>query len=115
MVNTFIPGEGLSGITVPREKRSNIAAEAQLGIPSYRRNRSGTQEAILHRDISANNLLLDIALSLKLSDFQGRVLAPNGVIIEDGLSVECTKSFMPRADSGHVDWRTEIFALGSAI
>ena len=70
---------------------------------------------ILHRDISANNLLLDVSLSLKLSDFQGRVLTSNGDIIEDGLSIEGTKSFMPRADSGHADWRTEIFALGSAF
>jgi len=70
---------------------------------------------VLHRDISANNFLLDAGLNLKLSDFQGRVLAPNGDVVEDGLSIESTKSSMPRGDSDHADWRTDIFALGSAF
>lgn len=70
---------------------------------------------VLHCDISAGNLLLDAELNIKLSDFQGRLLGPNGEVDEDGLSVENTKSFMPRVDLNHADWRTEIFALGSAF
>ena len=73
------------------------------------------KKRVLHRDISANNLLLDAELNIKLSNFQGRLLAPDGEIQEDGLSVENTKSFMPRANSNHADWKTEIFALGSAF
>lgn len=73
------------------------------------------QKHVLHRDISVNNLLLDAELNIKLSDFQGRLLAPNGEVQEEGLSVENTKSFMPRANSNHADWKTEIFALGSAF
>ena len=70
---------------------------------------------VLHRDISANNILLDAELNAKLSDFQGRLLSSNGETQEDGLSVENTKSYMPRADSNHADWKTEIFALGSTF
>jgi len=73
------------------------------------------EKRVLHRDISASNLLLDAELNIKLSDFQGRLLSPNGDVEEDGLSVENTKSFMPRADLNYADWRTEIFALGSAF
>ena len=70
---------------------------------------------VLHRDISVSNLLLDAELNVKLSDFQGRLLGPDGEVKEDGLSVENTKSFMPRVNPNHADWRTEIFALGSAF
>ena len=73
------------------------------------------QKRVLHRDISTNNLLLDTELNIKLSDFQGRLLTPDGKVEEDGLSVENTKSFMPRVDCNHADWKTEIFALGSAF
>ena len=73
------------------------------------------QKRVLHRDISANNLLLDAGLNVKLSDFQGRLLTLDGEVQEDGPSIESTKSFMPRIDSDHADWKTEIFALGSAF
>ena len=73
------------------------------------------QKHVLHRDLSASNLLLDADLNVKLSDFQGRLLGPDGEVKEDGLSVENTKSFMPRLDSDHADWKTEIFALGSTF
>lgn len=73
------------------------------------------KKRVLHRDISVSNVLLDAELNVKLSDFQGRLLAPDGGVEVEGLSVENTKSFMPRVDSGYADWKTEIFALGSAL
>jgi len=73
------------------------------------------KKRVLHRDISANNLLLDAELNVKLSDFQGRLLTPDGEVEEDGLSIENTKSFMPRVSSNYADWKTEIFALGSVF
>ena len=73
------------------------------------------EKLVLHRDISANNILLDAELNAKLSDFQGRLLTPSGETQEEGLSIESTKSFMPRADFNHADWKTEIFALGSTF
>lgn len=59
--------------------------------------------------------LLDVELDIKLGDFQGRILAQDEKVQEDGLSVENTKSFMPRDDSNYADLKTEIFALGSYI
>ena len=70
---------------------------------------------VLHCDISARNLLLDAEFNIKLSDFQGRLLELHGEAEEDGPSVENTKSFMPRVDSNHADWKIEIFPLPSAF
>ncbi len=74
------------------------------------------KKGVLHRDISANNLLLDAELDIKLSELQGRLLAwDGGEAEEDGLSVENTKSFLPRDDSNHADSKTEISAIESAF
>ncbi|MCJ1248030.1 hypothetical protein MMC30_005245 [Trapelia coarctata] len=73
------------------------------------------QKRVLHRDVAAHNLLLDAELNVKLSDFQGRLLSPDGKVEVDGLSVENTKAFMPRVDFDHADWRTKVFALASAF
>ncbi|MCJ1407305.1 hypothetical protein MMC19_001376, partial [Ptychographa xylographoides] len=69
----------------------------------------------IHRDINVNNLLLDISLDIKLCDFQGFLLGPNGSIEARGTAVENTKSSMPREDLLSGNQHTDIFALGSAF
>ncbi|PVH79411.1 kinase-like protein [Cadophora sp. DSE1049] len=54
---------------------------------------------VIHCDVSAGNLLFDKDLNVKLCDFQGRLLHPDGTIHLNGDSAE----------------GTDIFALGSAI
>jgi len=54
-------------------------------------------------------------LTVKLCDFQGRLLRPDGSVDKDGLARENIKSFMPRADPNYSDRKTDIFALGSAF
>ena len=39
----------------------------------------------------------------------------NGEILVDGLSRECSKSYMPRCHGGYAYIKTDLFALGSAI
>ncbi|KAL8939914.1 MAG: hypothetical protein Q9211_002518 [Gyalolechia sp. 1 TL-2023] len=70
---------------------------------------------VLHCDINVKNLLLDDELTVKLCDFQGRLLRPDGTIAKDGLARENTKSCMPRAYPDYSDRKTDIFALGSAF
>ncbi|KAF4510677.1 hypothetical protein G6O67_002552 [Ophiocordyceps sinensis] len=70
---------------------------------------------ILHCDIRHDNLLLDANLDLKLADFQGQHFSANGDILLDALSVESTKSYLPRKPADHASTRTDLFALGSAI
>lgn len=41
--------------------------------------------------------------------------SPHGKTLLDGLSKECTKSFMSRSHGDFADVKTDIFALGSAI
>lgn len=41
--------------------------------------------------------------------------SPHGETLLDGLSRECTKSFMSRSHGDFADVKTDIFALGSAI
>ncbi|KJZ71058.1 hypothetical protein HIM_09530 [Hirsutella minnesotensis 3608] len=70
---------------------------------------------ILHCDIRHDNLLLDANLELKLADFQGQHFSTNGEILLDALSVEFTKSYLPRKPADHASVRTDLFALGSTI
>lgn len=70
---------------------------------------------VLHCDISVGNLLLDSDLNIKLSDFQGRLLHPDGTVILDGGAHESVMSSMPRLDRNSCDYNTDIFALGTAI
>lgn len=70
---------------------------------------------VLHCDINVNNMLLDDDLTVKLCDFQGRLLRADGSIDRDGLARENVKSFKPRADPNYSDRKTDLFALGSAF
>ena len=70
---------------------------------------------VIHCDISAGNLLLDKDLNVKLCDFQGRLLYPDGTIHLNGDSAEGVKSSMPRSDPNDANQKTDIFALRSAI
>lgn len=73
------------------------------------------QKRIIHFHINLRNILLDQNLDLKLADFQGMLKDPDGKVLLDGLSRECTKSFSPRVHGDHADEKTDLFALGSAI
>ena len=50
---------------------------------------------------------------MQLGDFQGEYLAPDGTVYE-GYSWEGAKAYLPR-DSARVDYRSDLFAVGSAI
>jgi serine/threonine protein kinase len=70
---------------------------------------------VIHRHINVNNFLLDENLNLKPCDFQGHLLGPNENVERRGNAIENAKSHMPRAEPSHADWKTDIFALGSAF
>ena len=70
---------------------------------------------VLHCDMSVGNLLLDSNMNIKLSDFQGKLLQPDGTVIFNGGVGENTMSWMPRADRGLSNCKTDIFALGTVV
>ncbi|KAF1844429.1 kinase-like protein [Cucurbitaria berberidis CBS 394.84] len=82
-----------------------------------------TAEAVAHAhrknviicDINVRNILLDAELHVKLCDFQGRLLGPEGETLCDGGASENAESSMPRHNQEFADARTDIFALGSTI
>lgn len=73
------------------------------------------RKRIIYGDINPRNLLLDQNLNVKLADFQGMYKSFDRSVLLDGLSRECTKSFLPRTNGDHADIKTDHFALGSAI
>jgi serine/threonine protein kinase len=73
------------------------------------------EKNVLHCDFSVGNLLLSDDLSIKLCDFQGRLLGSDGVVILNGGAAEGSMSSMPRKDRSHCDQRTDIFAFGTAL
>ncbi|RSL41363.1 hypothetical protein CEP53_012795, partial [Fusarium sp. AF-6] len=70
---------------------------------------------VVHCDLSTGNLLLDSALNIKIGDFEGILLHPDGTIALDGGARYNTLSSMPRDDQDHCDYQTDRFTLGTAI
>lgn len=62
-----------------------------------------------------DNILLDANLDLRLADFQGQHFSEDGDVVLDALSVEFTKTYLPRKPADHASIRTDLFALGSVI
>lgn len=91
------------------EQRLKWASQAAEGL-AYIHSKN-----VLHCDISVGNLLLDTDLNIKLSDFQGRLQHPDGTVFIDGGAAESTMSSMPRLDRNYCDYKTDFFALGTAI
>ncbi|KAK3904169.1 kinase-like domain-containing protein [Staphylotrichum tortipilum] len=70
---------------------------------------------VLHCDIQPTNLLLDKDLHVKLSDFQGKLLAEEcTMVLVDGGSMEPYRFSLPR-DNFRTDVKTDLFALGCTV
>ncbi|CAG7923879.1 unnamed protein product [Penicillium olsonii] len=70
---------------------------------------------VIHCDICLHNVLLDENIEAVLADFQGILLSQNNQVLVDGRTRECPKSYMPREDVEYASFKTDLFALGSAI
>jgi serine/threonine protein kinase len=71
---------------------------------------------VVHCDVCLHNVLLDENLDVVLADFQGLLLSSTtGKPLLDGLTRESSKSFMPRDNVYFASYRTDLFAVGSAI
>ncbi|KAL9033168.1 MAG: hypothetical protein Q9180_006094 [Flavoplaca navasiana] len=119
-------GQREDGLLLERALRGSIAQFLKDYTPTWQQRLAWARQAteavavthragVIHCDVNVNNLLLDNDLMVKLCDFQGRLLRPDGSVDKDGLARENIKSFMPRADPNHSDRKTDIFALGSAF
>ena len=119
-------GQREDGLLLERAPRGSIVHFLKDYTPTWQQRLSWARQAteavavihragVIHCDINVNNLLLDDHLTIKLCDFQGRLLRLDGSVDKDGLARENIKSFMPRADPNYSDRKTDIFALGSAF
>ncbi|KAK4866871.1 hypothetical protein LT330_008034 [Penicillium expansum] len=71
---------------------------------------------VIHCDICLHNVLLDDNFDIILADFQGLVISSeDGRTLLDGLTRECAKSYMPRQHLYSASYRTDLFAVGSAM
>lgn len=89
-----------------RLKWSKQAAEAVAYIHKKR---------ILHCHLTADCLLLDENLDIKLCSLGGKLLTPDGRIVIEGDTWIFAKESMPRDDYDYSDCKTDIFGLGSTI
>jgi serine/threonine protein kinase len=94
---------------IPFDRRLRWCKQAAEAV-SYIRGKH-----VIHCDISLRNFLLDENLDLQLADFQGMLKSLENETVLDGLSRECSKSYLPRDDGDFACVKTDIFALGSAI
>ncbi|KAL8736211.1 MAG: hypothetical protein Q9166_000366 [cf. Caloplaca sp. 2 TL-2023] len=119
-------GQREDGLLLERARRGSIAQFLKNYTPTWQQRFAWACQAteavavthragVIHCDINVNNFLLDDNLTVKLCDFQGRLLRADGSVDKDGLARENIKSFMPRADPNFSDRRTDIFALGSTF
>ena len=119
-------GQREDGLLLERARRGSIAQFLKDYTPTWQQRFAWARQAtaavavthragVIHCDVNVNNLLLDDNLTVKLCDFQGRLLRADGSVDRDGLARENIKSFMPRADPNYSDWKTDIFALGSTF
>ena len=119
-------GQRADGLMLERLRRGSLAQFLRDYTPTLQQRLAWARQAteavavthkagVLHCDINVNNFLLDDNLTIKLCDFQGRLLRADGSIERDGLARENIKSFMPRVDPNHADQKTDIFALGSTF
>jgi hypothetical protein len=61
------------------------------------------QSNVLICDIHVWNIRLDAKFYVKLCDFEGRLLSPDGEALISGRASENAKSFMPRCDKEFVN------------
>ncbi|KAK4696948.1 hypothetical protein P7C71_g1056, partial [Lecanoromycetidae sp. Uapishka_2] len=119
-------GQREDGLLLERAWHGSIAQYLKGHTPTWQLRLAWARQAteavavthragVIHCDINVNNLLLDDTLTVKLCDFQGKLLHPDGTVDKHGFSCENIKSFMPRADPNYSDRKTDIFALGSAF
>ncbi|KAL6163776.1 hypothetical protein ACJQWK_10301 [Exserohilum turcicum] len=95
--------------TIIDEEKLRFAKEIAEGVAyAYAKN-------VIICDIHVRNVLLDSQLHVKLCDFQGRILAPDGTVLCDGGASENAEAFMPRSDLDSASIQIDIFALGSTI
>ena len=119
-------GQREDGLLLERVLYGSIAQFLKDCTPTWQQKLSWVHQAteavavthmagVIHCDINVNNLLLDDHLMVKLCDFQGLLLGPDGSVELDGLARENIKSSMPRTDPDFADRTTDIFALGSTF
>ncbi|KAK3169507.1 hypothetical protein OEA41_008891 [Lepraria neglecta] len=90
-------GQREDGLLLERARRGPIAQFLKDYTPTWQQRFAWGRQAtkavvvthragVIHCDINVNNLLLDDNLTVKLCDFQGRLLWADGSVDKDGLA-----------------------------
>lgn len=111
----FTGGNAVQGLRLEFATNGSVAQYLKIHNPTMLQKLSWSQQAAEGTAYIHASSVLHCDLDIKLADFQGRYLAPNGSVLLDGRSSENVKSAMPQSDPNYADKKTDIFALGSAI
>jgi hypothetical protein len=91
------------------DQRLRWCKQAAEAVGHVHRNR------VTHCHANPHNLLLDQNLDSKLADFQRMFKSCDEKVLLDGLSRECTNSFLLQNRGDHADVKADLFALRSGI
>ncbi len=112
--SVILPGTG-SGRPERARKATYWQSVAQIGVQVAQALEYAHGQGVLHRDIKASNLLLDLHGTVWVTDFGLAKIADEGEITQTGDILGTLRYMAPETFKGQADARSEVYSLGLTL